>query len=121
MTQRAPIFKNFNRDFDKNRENNQLRCVMGLTDDEKYIDHEPDSTYELTIDNCLKMMAIYMRFRCNIPVIIMGETGCGKTRLIKFLCDLHIPKTREKEQPLPIQSLLHVKGSRWYNSRANSQ
>ena len=26
--------------------------------------------------------------RCNIPVIIMGETGCGKTRLIKFMCDL---------------------------------
>ena len=26
--------------------------------------------------------------RCNIPVIIMGETGCGKTRLLKYLCDL---------------------------------
>ena len=30
-------------------------------------------------------------FRCNIPVIIMGETGCGKTRLIKFMCDLQVP------------------------------
>ena len=29
--------------------------------------------------------------RCGIPVIIMGETGCGKTRLIKFMCDLQIP------------------------------
>ena len=27
-------------------------------------------------------------FRCNIPVVIMGETGCGKTRLIRFMCDL---------------------------------
>ena len=26
--------------------------------------------------------------RCNIPVVIMGETGCGKTRLIRFMCDL---------------------------------
>ena len=26
--------------------------------------------------------------RCNIPVILMGETGCGKTRLIKYMCDL---------------------------------
>ena len=26
--------------------------------------------------------------RCNIPVILMGETGCGKTRLIKYLCEL---------------------------------
>ncbi|XP_019201510.1 E3 ubiquitin-protein ligase rnf213-alpha isoform X1 [Oreochromis niloticus] len=49
---------------------------------------DPDETYELTTDNILKMMAIHMRFRCDIPVIIMGETGCGKTRLIKFMCEL---------------------------------
>uniref|UniRef100_A0A8C6ZCZ6 RING-type E3 ubiquitin transferase n=1 Tax=Nothoprocta perdicaria TaxID=30464 RepID=A0A8C6ZCZ6_NOTPE len=49
---------------------------------------EPDETYELTTDNMLKILAIEMRFRCNIPVIIMGETGCGKTRLVKFLCKL---------------------------------
>ncbi|MGH0136482.1 UNVERIFIED_CONTAM: hypothetical protein FKN15_010117 [Acipenser sinensis] len=49
---------------------------------------DPDETYELTTDNMLKMLAIHMRFRCGIPVIIMGETGCGKTRLIKFLCEL---------------------------------
>ncbi|XP_073713018.1 E3 ubiquitin-protein ligase rnf213-alpha-like [Misgurnus anguillicaudatus] len=50
---------------------------------------DPDETYELTTDNILKMLAIHMRFRCGIPVIIMGETGCGKTRLIKFLCEIH--------------------------------
>ncbi|KAJ8251476.1 hypothetical protein GJAV_G00221750, partial [Gymnothorax javanicus] len=49
---------------------------------------DPDETYELTTDNILKMLAIHMRFRCGIPVIIMGETGCGKTRLVKFLCEL---------------------------------
>ncbi|KAG3268325.1 hypothetical protein H1C71_021321 [Ictidomys tridecemlineatus] len=49
---------------------------------------DPDETYELTTDNMLKILAIEMRFRCGIPVIIMGETGCGKTRLIKFLSDL---------------------------------
>ena len=27
-------------------------------------------------------------FRCNIPVVIMGETGCGKTRLIRYMCDI---------------------------------
>ena len=27
-------------------------------------------------------------FRSGIPVVIMGETGCGKTRLVKFMCDL---------------------------------
>ncbi|XP_036388951.1 E3 ubiquitin-protein ligase rnf213-alpha-like [Megalops cyprinoides] len=49
---------------------------------------DPDETYELTTDNILKMLAIHMRFRCGIPVIIMGETGCGKTRLVRFLCEL---------------------------------
>ncbi|XP_076154176.1 E3 ubiquitin-protein ligase rnf213-beta isoform X3 [Alosa pseudoharengus] len=49
---------------------------------------DPDPTYELTADNVKKMLAIHMRFRCGIPVIIMGETGCGKTRLVRFLCDL---------------------------------
>ena len=34
------------------------------------------------------MLAIHMKFRCNIPVIIMGETGCGKTRLISFMCKI---------------------------------
>ncbi|KAK3585578.1 hypothetical protein CHS0354_036765 [Potamilus streckersoni] len=53
--------------------------------------HDPDDTYELTTDNVKKILAIYMRFRCDIPVIIMGETGCGKTRLVKFLCALQTP------------------------------
>ncbi|KAG8507497.1 LOW QUALITY PROTEIN: E3 ubiquitin-protein ligase RNF213 [Galemys pyrenaicus] len=49
---------------------------------------DPDDTYELTTDNMLKILAIEMRFRCGIPVVIMGETGCGKTRLIQFLSGL---------------------------------
>ncbi|KAL5009497.1 hypothetical protein ScPMuIL_011802, partial [Solemya velum] len=55
------------------------------------MEHDPDETYELTTDNVKKIMAIYMRFRCGIPVIIMGETGCGKTRLVKFMCELQCP------------------------------
>ena len=32
---------------------------------------------------------LYILFlRCNIPVIVMGETGCGKTRLIRYMCGL---------------------------------
>ena len=26
--------------------------------------------------------------RCSIPVVIMGETGCGKTCLIRYMCGL---------------------------------
>ncbi|CAF4298072.1 unnamed protein product, partial [Rotaria sp. Silwood2] len=42
--------------------------------------------YVLTPDNFVKMLLIYMRVQCRIPVLIMGETGCGKTALIQFLC-----------------------------------
>ncbi|XP_077862841.1 E3 ubiquitin-protein ligase rnf213-alpha-like, partial [Saccoglossus kowalevskii] len=60
---------------------NQLCQVMGIE-----WAFDPDETYELTTDNVKKILAIHMRFRCGIPVIIMGETGCGKTRLIRFMC-----------------------------------
>ena len=48
----------------------------------------PDPSYKLTSDNVKKLLAIYMRLKAKIPVVIMGETGCGKTRMIKYLCDL---------------------------------
>ncbi|XP_072256671.1 E3 ubiquitin-protein ligase RNF213 [Pyxicephalus adspersus] len=80
--QRVP----FNTDFDqlpRHEKISRLCMVLGI---QWPID--PDETYELTMDNMLKILAIKMRFRCGIPVVIMGETGCGKTRLIKFLCHL---------------------------------
>ena len=39
----------------------------------------------------VKLNVTSLYFRCEIPVIIMGETGCGKTRLIKFMCALQQP------------------------------
>lgn len=53
---------------------------------------DTDKFYALTPDNLLKMVLIYMRIRANIPVVIMGETGCGKTSLIRFLA--HICDTK---------------------------
>ena len=50
---------------------------------------DPDESYELTGDNVKKILAIHLRFRCDIPVVIMGETGCGKTRLIRYMCGLN--------------------------------
>ena len=41
--------------------------------------------YALTPDNLLKMILIMLRVKSQIPVIIMGETGCGKTSLIRYL------------------------------------
>src|SRR6218665_786459 len=40
---------------------------------------------------CVLYLLFHFKFRCDIPVIVMGETGCGKTRLIKFMCDLWKP------------------------------
>ena len=44
-------------------------------------------SYVLTVDNILKMALILLRLRAKVPVVIMGETGCGKTRLVQFLAE----------------------------------
>ena len=41
--------------------------------------------YIITNDNFKKMLLLFYRIKANIPVIIMGETGCGKTLLIEKL------------------------------------
>ncbi|XP_041095708.1 E3 ubiquitin-protein ligase rnf213-beta [Polyodon spathula] len=87
---------NFNEDFDslpREKKIQKLSRVLGDCGDQDMGGgfggtFDPDSSYELTADNVMKMLAIHMRFRCEIPVIIMGETGSGKTRLVRFLCDL---------------------------------
>ncbi|XP_061741549.1 E3 ubiquitin-protein ligase rnf213-alpha-like isoform X1 [Nerophis ophidion] len=76
----------FNTDFDKLSRSEKIQRICNVLGIHNHLD--PDETYELTTDNIMKILAIHMRFRCGIPVIIMGETGCGKTRLIKYLCEL---------------------------------
>ncbi|KAL8623379.1 hypothetical protein ACOMHN_065913 [Nucella lapillus] len=105
---RVPLNENFD---DLPREDRLLRLyrVLGVEDREIFVNHhilDPDHTYELTTDNVKKILAIYMRFRCNIPVIVMGETGCGKTRLVKFLCALQTPQ----RQKLKTMVLVKVHG-----------
>ncbi|XP_006822899.2 E3 ubiquitin-protein ligase rnf213-alpha-like [Saccoglossus kowalevskii] len=75
-------------DFDRLPRKEKVRylCrVLGMSDRAA---NDPDPTYELITDNVTKMMGILLRFRCDTPVVIMGETGCGKTRLVKYLCAL---------------------------------
>ncbi|VTJ74161.1 Hypothetical predicted protein [Marmota monax] len=94
LLQRVP----FNVDFDNlPRHKKLLRLCQSLGIPQAL---DPDETYELTTDNMLKILAIEMRFRCGIPVIIMGETGCGKTRLIKFLSDLRPAGTQAENMKL---------------------
>ena len=47
-----------------------------------------ESNYVLTLDYTIKMLSIHERCRCRLPVIIQGETGVGKTALIKMLSKL---------------------------------
>ena len=51
-----------------------------------YLPNEVDKdNYVITNDNFKKMVLLVYRIKANVPVIIMGETGCGKTALITKL------------------------------------
>lgn len=41
--------------------------------------------FALTVDNILKMVALYHRVTSGVPVVIMGESGCGKSAVVCFL------------------------------------
>lgn len=58
----------------------KLECLARKT--EHKINYPP---YALSADNLLKMALILLRTRANVPVVICGEAGCGKTSLIGFL------------------------------------
>ena len=38
-----------------------------------------------TLDNFMKLILIHLRLRANLPIILMGETGVGKTSLVNYL------------------------------------
>ena len=46
---------------------------------------EKNNNYVITNDNFKKMVLLVYRIIANVPVIIMGDTGCGKTSLITKL------------------------------------
>ena len=60
--------------------------------------------YVFTADNFVKMVLILLRIRSNIPVIMMGETGCGKTSLIRKLSELKNDGNADKMKILNIHA-----------------
>lgn len=42
----------------------------------------------MNIDNYLKILLIIQRYRTRLPVILMGESGCGKTYLLKYVAEV---------------------------------
>jgi energy-coupling factor transporter ATP-binding protein EcfA2 len=65
--------------------------------------------YVFTADNYIKMILIILRIRANIPIIMMGETGCGKTSLIKIIAELmkqsEINNENKNESPMKIYNI----------------
>ena len=60
---------------------NDLKSLLSILDQDKI-------NYVITEDNYKKMVLLVYRIKANVPVIIMGETGCGKTSLIVKLSEL---------------------------------
>ena len=69
---RNPIYNS-----DKDEKNKNEKSIEEIVGD-----------YVFTADNFIKMVLILLRIRENIPIIMMGETGCGKTSLIRKLSEL---------------------------------
>jgi hypothetical protein len=40
--------------------------------------------FVLTPDSLVRLLSIKTRLQCGIPVVLQGETGCGKTHLLQF-------------------------------------
>ena len=71
-----------------------IKMVSFMRDDEDEYDEQPryidelNEDYVFTHDNFIKMIMINLRMNAKVPLVIMGETGCGKTSLIKALANL---------------------------------
>ena len=72
--------ENKNKIIEENKKDDKEDKKLSLT--------EITKDYVFTADNFIKMCLILIRLRANIPVIMMGETGCGKTSLIRKLSEL---------------------------------
>ena len=77
--------------------NSELKQILSLSNPINKNESNPNNLnnikdivgyYVITADNFLKMLLILLRIRENVPVIMMGETGCGKTSLIRKLYEL---------------------------------
>ena len=75
-----------------------LKRVMSLEKSEEEI-KEIIGNYKITEDNYKKMILILFRLFANIPIILQGEAGCGKTELISILMKM-INKDKENKNLL---------------------
>ena len=89
----------------------ELQCILDVTTPVK---KDPNSNkisleeiagdYVLTADNFVKMVLILLRIRSGIPVIMIGERGCGKTSLIRKLSEMKNDGDKTKMKILNIHA-----------------
>ena len=79
-------------DFTKMEKNEEfleiIKNIVDSKDDIQIIKNKLGS-YVFNEDNLFKMVQILLRLRAGIPVLIMGETGCGKTSLINAIAQIN--------------------------------
>lgn len=75
----------------------EIRKIFNIppTYPNKLIKEEVLKSYIFTVDNFIKLILILLRIRANVPVILMGETGCGKTSLIRIIANISKLKNPE--------------------------
>ena len=77
-----------------------------------------DTGYILTPDNFLKMNLIFLRSMSELPSIIMGETGCGKTSLLRFFIEVVL---KESFQIIYIHSGITISDIRRFLENSNTE
>ena len=92
----------------------ELKEILGINNPVKTSQKDPKNEYKsleeisdkyvFTDDNFVKRILILLRLRSSIPVIMMGETGCGKTALIRKLSEMKNNGTSEKMKILNIHA-----------------
>ena len=66
-----------------------LFSLNGKTVDDLKTFCENHGNYIFVSDNYIKMVRILLNIEAKIPVILMGETGVGKTKLLEVLSELY--------------------------------
>ena len=75
---RSVIYKNFSED-------QLISVLLNIMRDPRLGPINKITSFAHTPDTFIKMNLIFKKYSSNIPVILMGETGCGKSYLIENL------------------------------------
>eukprot|EP01034_Spumella_vulgaris_P021951 gene21951-28030_t len=74
--------------FQTTQADEKLAPYHGLSPENLRETYEGRPDYVLTPDNFLKCVMILLRVQAGVPVVVMGEAGCGKTSLVRFLGEM---------------------------------